>query len=215
MRVVAIIQVRTGSTRLPGKALLPLAGKTMTDNIIERVKRATKVHEVVLAVPHEDREAFRLVDCGLYPHVGPANDLVERYERAADLWNADIVVRVPGDNPCVDPTYIDVAVEHYLNQPCIFYTNTTGIVGEFTIDGLGCEVLSMSRLRWLDRITKGNPAWREHPHLWFFEHGVSLPDATLRLDVNTKEDYDRLKALYQHFGHNQFTVNDIYDYHRK
>src|SRR3972149_11126792 len=122
MRTVAIVQSRMGSTRLPGKAMLPLAGKSMTQNIIERVQRATKLDDVVLAFPDTRTEADTTfadlaVRCGCSYYRGTGideNDLVGRYLGAAEMYHADIVVRIPGDNPCVDGEFIDEAIEHYL-----------------------------------------------------------------------------------------------------
>src|SRR3990167_9729802 len=123
MKTVAIIQARAGSTRLPGKAFLPLAGKSMTQNIIERVQRATKLDDVVLAFPDTRTNADTTfadlaVRCGCSYYRGTGideNDLVGRYLGAAEMYHADIVVRIPGDNPCVEPGYIDKAVEIYLD----------------------------------------------------------------------------------------------------
>src|SRR3990167_54067 len=109
MRTVAIIQQRMGSTRLPGKALLPLAGKSMTQNIVERVKRAKMVDEVVLAIPERDMETFidEGIACQIVAPWRDDNDLIGRYLIAAQNSEADLVVRISGDNPMVEPEYID------------------------------------------------------------------------------------------------------------
>ena len=212
MKIVAILQARMGSTRLPGKSLLPLAGKPMVQNIIERVQRATQVDEVWLAVPGyaEDEPLFHLTPNVFYGLGIGSSDLVSRYLLAAVHTSADVVVRIPCDNPCVDPAYLDQAVQTYLDQPHIYYSNTTANVKHLWVDGVGAEVFSRSRLVWLDRITRNNAVWREHPHKWFEEHHVyTLPPADIHLDVNTEEDYHKIKALYERFGHNRFTSEEI------
>ena len=232
MNVVAILQARLGSTRLPGKVLMPLGGKPMLQQIIARVQRATSIHKIVVSFPRTDmaieqciqsmwtKHTDGLVSCEprdprLCQWWGDPNDLVGRYLEAATLYDADLVVRIPCDNPCVDPIYIDQAVQSYLNGCYPFYTNTTALTTNYVaVDGIGCEVFSYNRLQWLDRITKGNPIWREHPHQWFFAHKlVSLPKADVKLDVNTQEEYEYLVDIYHHVPSN-FTTEDVLTYLR-
>jgi spore coat polysaccharide biosynthesis protein SpsF len=217
MKVVAILQQRMGSKRLPGKALLPLAGKPMTENIIERVKRAKRLDHVVLAVPPQDENAFAWMPCRVHAPLVDENDLVARYLTVAERCHADIIVRVPCDNPCIEPEYIDKALEEYMIHCAPFVTNTTAEVWSgikfSNIDGVGCEVLSMSRLKWLDHRTKGLPTLREHPHKLFYDcHGYEPDKADIRLDVNTEEDYQFIKRIYNHFGHNNFHISEVLSY---
>jgi spore coat polysaccharide biosynthesis protein SpsF (cytidylyltransferase family) len=214
MKVVAILQQRMGSKRLPGKALLPLAGKPMTENIIERVKRAKRLDHVVLAVPPQDENAFAWMPCRVHAPLVDENDLVARYLTVAERCHADIVVRVPCDNPCIQSEFIDQAVEAYLTCDVTFYSNTTAKVGKMYVDGVGAEVFSVSRLKILDYETRNRECYRdaiyrEHPHRYF---NYILPKADIRLDVNTQEDYDFINGIYEMFGHNNFHVNDVVAY---
>lgn len=228
MRVVAILQARMNSTRLPGKMLLPLCGKPLVQHVIERVMRATMIHETVLAFPVADTPAFspmQTTGVSLFPYPGDEHDLVARYLSAALAHDADIIVRVPCDNPCVEPKYIDEAVASYLARPQVysstFYTHWKD---RTYIDGLGAEVVSLSRLKWLDQATTHSPQYREHPHLLFqdqhliagYEQYVRHANAsdTVRLDVNTPADYDFIKDIYEHcYPHNQqFGIVEILAY---
>jgi len=210
MNIVAILQARMNSTRLPGKVMLPLADKPMLQNIVERVQRATRVHSVVVAVPAQDAEAMKGVQGEVYFYEGQETDLVGRYLACAEACKADLIVRVPCDNPCVDPGYIARAIEAYLTGRHIFCTNTVVDVGGVMVDGLGCEVFSISRLQLLDTLTRHRPDYREHPHKWFYDHlPIRDPDAHLRLDVNTLDDYHFIEKIYNHFGHNRFTDAEI------
>lgn len=202
------------STRLPGKVMMPLAGKPMVQNIVERVKRANRLDDVIVAIPVDDTRHFSSLPSDIFhlfcPCGGDENDLVERYLSVAIGNEADIIVRVPCDNPCVDPEYIDKAVGEYLREPYVFYTNTTDVCEGVYIDGIGAEVFSLSRLKWLDERTKRNVEHREHPHRLFYEYGeAEVPMADIRLDVNTQEDYDFINSIYSHFQHNHFTALDI------
>jgi spore coat polysaccharide biosynthesis protein SpsF len=220
MKVVAILQQRLGNTRCPGKGNLMLAGKTMDLNIVERVQRSKLIHQVVLACPPSDEDSFSYLPCRIHAPLVDENDLVGRYLVTAERCHADIVVRICCDNPCVEPEYIDKAIEYYLEHPVIFYSNAElTFVRNQWVDGLGCEVFSMSRLQWLDRMTTGIPKFREHPHKYFHENKVYLPwylpyqpEDVLRLDVNTIDDYEYIRRIYDHFGNNTFHVNEVLAY---
>jgi spore coat polysaccharide biosynthesis protein SpsF (cytidylyltransferase family) len=182
------------------------------------VKRAKTLDAVYVTYPVKDERIKRLVNrCYAQPiewgnEYGKTdeNDLVGRYLDAAKWSEADLIVRIPCDNPCIDPAYIDAAVDDYLRDPFIYYSNTTAECDGKMIDGIGAEVFSMSRLRWLDERTQGNAVWREHPHRYFEECGLlQLPQADYRLDVNTQADYAFIKGIYDHFGNNQFTTQQV------
>lgn len=216
MKIVCVVQARLNSTRLPRKVLLQLAGKTMLWNMLERVKRSVKLDEVVCAVPADD--AYVLMHA-IPPGVflaqieGDENDLVMRHLAAAESRKADIVVRLPSDNAMPDPAFIDDAIDSYLTELHPFYSNTTAWCGAQYVDGIGCEVISISRLKWLDKRTQGHTDWREHPHKWFVDSGVvKLPTADVRLEVNTQADYDFIASIYNHFQHNRFTTAEVLDY---
>lgn len=220
MKVVAILQARMNSTRLPGKMLLPLAGAPLVQRVIERVQRAKRVDEVVLAFPVLDYPALSFLShtrVNIYGYPGNENDLVGRYLGAAQAYGAEVIVRIPCDNPCLDPVYIDAAIEEYLTYPFVYYSNTTDVaeVGSMLrmVDGIGAEVVSLSRLQWLDAVTQGHPELREHPHRYFEQCGLlQLPKADLRLDVNTQADYDFIKDIYDHFHRNDFTAAEVVAY---
>lgn len=228
MKVVAILQARMGSTRLPGKMLLPLAGKPLVQNVIERVQRATTVQYVVLAVPFKDHDTFfpfvrDNIHLSYYSTLDDENDLVGRYLGAATTYGADLIVRIPCDNPCVDPAIIDEAVEQYLRAPHIYLSTMYRHVRDHVyVDGVGAEVFSMSRLKWLDQATAGQANYREHPHLLFqdwhliagweqYQRHANVRE-TIRLDVNDMRDYEFVTSIYDHFGHNSFTTADVLNF---
>lgn len=186
-------------------------------NLCERVSRAKRIHNIVVAVPPNDwKEIASAVDgckVAVEDYECPENDLVARHLMAAEDWGADIIVRIPSDNPMVEPEYIDRAVEMYLDGKHIFYTNTTGHVRKRLVDGVGAEVFSLTRLKLLDKLTQGQPELREHPHKWFYDANIAwLPDADIRFDVNTQADYDFIKGIYDHFQNNEFHVRDVLSY---
>ena len=223
MKTVAILQARLHSTRLPNKMLLPLLDKPLVQHVVERTLRASTLHQVVVAYPLRDHAAFAFLaqtGCGLYAYPGDEADLVGRYVACAKIFKAEVIVRIPCDNPCVDPHYIDLAVTSYRDLPCLYESNTTdivGITGGVKVDGIGAEVTSYSRMQWLDdRLTAIRDLgphvarWREHPHQFWEEYGAfRLFPAQIRLDVNTQEEYEKMVELYTHFGHNHFTSHEV------
>lgn len=227
MKVVAIVQARMGSTRLHGKMLLDLAGATLIERVIERVYRATRVTEVALAVPYGDLDAFVDLNppCQIHnPKLDDA-DLVGRYREVAEMCRADLIVRIPGDNPCVQADIIDEAIDHYLSVPSLYVSTLYWHLRDRVyVDGLGAEVCSLSRLQWLDQKTQGQPTYREHPHLYFQDHHLidgweqyqryANVRETIRLDVNTQADYEFIADLYQALwpANHNFTISDILAY---
>ena len=216
MKIVAICQARLGSTRLPNKMLLPLAGAPLVQRVLERVSRSQSLAQIVLAFPEADAESFwPIVQANPrwsgYSDMGDEADLVGRYLKAARHYRADLIVRIPCDNPCVQAEYIDEAIATYRHCDVTFYSNTTARYAGQYIDGLGAEVFSFNRLTLLDELTRGQALLREHPHRYF---DYILPHADIRLDVNTQADYDFIADIYDHCypRNEQFTIADILAY---
>lgn len=220
MKIVAIVQARVHSTRLPNKVLLPLKGKPMLQRVLERTKTATLLDAVVCAVPARDAAVLTpLIEqagCRPFAFAGDESDLLARYLAAAEAFGAEIIVRIGSDNPCIEGHYLDEIIDEYLCQPIVFASNAACvcILREgcgCLVDGLGGEIYSRSRLRWLDHQTRSFPAYREHPHRYFYEHGFNPLVAHLRLDVNTPADYAFMRDLYEHVPEG-FTIQDVLAY---
>ena len=227
-KIVLIMQARMGSTRLPGKSIMPLAGEPLIQRIIERVKRCKKIDTIVLATTNKseddplavisdkmDIEVFR----------GSENDLVDRYYKAALKYKADFVVRLPADNPVVEPKEIDRIIEHHLNSDDDFSANTHNILGNEYPDGLGAEVFSINKLKQIWEETT-DPRNREHPHTYFYEHPEKFKLGTVKcpvefrrpdlvLDVNTKEEYEFIGSIYDALYpiNNNFHITEIINWY--
>src|SRR6185295_19854342 len=114
MKNVAIIQARMGSTRLPGKALMPIGDATMLARVVERTRRAQRVDSVVVATtinPADDAIIDECAALDVAVYRGDEHDVLERYYRAALAHDADIVVRITSDCPLIDPALIDKHVD--------------------------------------------------------------------------------------------------------
>lgn len=200
MKTIAVIQARLGSTRLPNKVLLPLAGKSMVHNVFERVSRAKKIDYAVIAWPTD-------YDCD-------TNDLVKRLLLCAKEHKADRIIRVCADNPCVEPEEID-NLAFYRGESHYLLLNSECPDGNF--DGFGGEFYSTEMLGWMDTLLREGHHYREHPHKFWIDMncfryvGNEYPKG-FRLDVNTQEEYEKLRDVYDHFGHNHFTVKEVIKY---
>ncbi len=229
-----------GSQRLPGKVMMPLAGKPMLWHIAERVVRAESVDGFYIATPIGDNIAQKMGYCDIKivePLVSE-DDLIGRFYSVAKMSEADIIVRICADNPFVEPAEIDRAVQFYLEKPrifvsnmhqhpasCMIYFNDREDFGIDVVngypDGIGCEVFSMSTLTWMQEHLK-KPNMREHPHLYFHEQGLvespkcpqefARPD--LKLDVNTEDDFKFVKDIYDNLypKNNNFHITDVIEY---
>lgn len=221
MNVVCIVQARNGNTRLPDKGDIELGGKSVLQNVVERIQRASKINDLCVAFPRSDSigETCREIGVPWYEagYGIDDSDLIGRYLAAANSFKADLVVRVCADNPCVEPEAINWLIENTagMSDPCrILKLNSENFAGDH--DGFGGELYTFEMLEWMDRTIK-DPIYREHPHKFWRDMGAwayvgkDYPRG-FRLDVNTEADYQKLKRIYDHFGHNRFTVKEVMDY---
>ncbi len=228
MRTVAIVQSRLGSVRLPGKSAMLLAGKPMIYHVLNRVKQAWNF--TVLAIPVEPNSAplVEAADSLQIPTIvvgGNPNDLARRYAVAARTMGADIVVRVPGDNPCVDPDEICRAIAHFKKDPPRWNWLTSNLDQNLQCNGypggLGAEVYDARYLKWLDNKIE-DPHYREHPHRWpietdrvntfFCPEEIRRPE--LKFSVDTQADFDFIAGIYDALYPTKpnFRIRDILAY---
>jgi spore coat polysaccharide biosynthesis protein SpsF len=230
MRKVAVVQARMGNTRCPGKNGALILGKPQIWYVLERVQRAGCYDDVLLAIPHESNggvqiDAARSLGIETLDYRGNCHDLVHRYAVAADIMDADIVVRIPGDNTFVDADEIRRIVSHYDEDPAPWNWLTTNldrdVLGNGYPAGLGAEVYDVRFLQWLDK-TLTDKRLREHPHRWAFENQhvrtIQAPDDIIRpwlsLSVDTEEQLaftrEAYAALYP--GNPHFNARDLFKY---
>jgi len=213
-----------GSTRLPGKSLMDLAGAPLVGRLLERVKRCRAVDKIVLATtqkPEDDPLVTMARDYGISVFRGSENDLVDRYYQAAKAFRADVIVRIPADNPAAEPREIDRVISYHLQSANDFSSNYPDVIDNGYPDGIGAEVFNCEALEQVWK-TATHPRNREHPHTNFYEHpeiykiGVMecpaefrRPD--LKIDVNTREEYEFVAELYKDLypGNPKFHITDI------
>lgn len=212
-RTVAIVQARVGSTRLPGKVLLPLLGEPMVTRVMRRVSRARTLDEVVLATTTlpEDDALVTLAGVEGWPvERGSETDLLARYLGAARSRSADVIVRITSDCPLIDPEIIDQTVGAFRAGLADYASNT--LEPRTFPRGLDVEVVGRAALERADREDR-DPAWREHATPYVYRHPelfklvrVAAPDdrSEQRWSVDTREDYALVRELYEALARDDF-----------
>jgi len=218
--IIAIVQARMGSTRLPGKVMLDIAGKPMLVRDIERIQRAKKIDDIVVATTTKSEDDIIELMCHENEwnfYRGSETDLLDRYYQTAITFEADPVVRITSDCPLIEPAIIDQLIEKFLSlQPEIDYVSNIFPIRTYPI-GLDAEVMSFSALKrcWKEDL---NPLFREHvteyilhnPNLFKFKEITNNNDLSLmRWTVDTKEDLEFVRRIYSHFKTDCFSWYDI------
>lgn len=161
MKIVAIVQARMGSTRLPNKVLSPIGGMPMIQILLERLSLAKNIDQIVLATS-TDPGNLPLVsfveELGYRVFQGSENDVLDRYYQTATQVKADAIVRITGDCPLVDWQVVDEVIDLFIERQVDYATNTHP---PSYPDGLDVEVFSLSSLEeaWQKAL---EPFQREH-----------------------------------------------------
>ncbi|XOB98440.1 cytidylyltransferase domain-containing protein [Deinococcota bacterium DY0809b] len=219
-RVVAIVQARMGSTRLPGKVMLPLAGKPMIHHVVERVRRVPELDEVVVATSTLEQEQ-PLVEClhemGVPVFRGSEQDVLERYYLAAKDFYADAVVRITADCPLISPRVTSAVVRAFLAcNGCDYVSNT---LKRTFPRGLDTEVVRFSALERAHR-EAATPSEREHvtPYIWkqpdrfrIQQYRGEVDLSALRWTVDTPEDFKLARRVFEALypKHPRFDVDEV------
>ncbi|MFC1874300.1 cytidylyltransferase domain-containing protein [Chloroflexota bacterium] len=119
MRIVAIVQARMGSTRLPGKVMREILGKPVLAHLITRLKESRLIEGIVIATSDKERDKpiLKLArELGIDSFAGNEDDVLDRYYRAARKYSAEVIVRITADCPLIDPELVDKVVAYYLDK---------------------------------------------------------------------------------------------------
>jgi cyclase len=208
VRTVAIIQARMGSSRLPGKVLLPLGGQPVLAHVVARVRASNVLDEVVVAtssLPSDDVVAELGEALGTAVFRGSEADVLSRYARAATAVGADVIVRVTADCPLIDPDVLADMVERFWalqrrERPIHVLTNSRirsfprGLDVEiFTRDALDTAAAEAVSPRHREHVT---PYFYENPDRFLIVDHVGLTDySRYRLTLDTVEDYELLRRI--------------------
>jgi spore coat polysaccharide biosynthesis protein SpsF len=207
MRQVAVIQARMGSTRLPGKTLMEVAGKPLLEHLIERLKKAKRIDEIVVATTtcSEDNaieELCRRLQVGCFR--GSSDDVLDRVSKALEHFGADLHIEIHGDGPLLDWRVIDRAVQIYESSAYDLVTNALSISYP---PGLEVWVYKAQLAHEVEKIAT-EMDYRESPVLYLTQHAnmyrlhnfVAPKDLTAPetyLEVDTDVDMGVIRAIFE------------------
>jgi len=220
--ILAIVQARMGSTRLPGKSMMPLAGKPNLGWVLERLSTCHSLNRIVVATSTHSADDPIDTYCGELGcdcYRGSESDVLDRYYQCAARYSPTIIVRITGDCPLIDPVVVDDCVNLFLAQEqtdcyvsnCIERTHP---------DGLDVEVFSFESLKnaWKSAHMASE---REHVTVYIREHSPVIhlkllegDYSELRLTLDHEEDAQVIEALITalHTGNPRFGLAEMVEF---
>lgn len=207
-RVVAVVQARTGSTRLPGKVLRPLGGRTVLEWVVRAAQEARGVDAVVVAttgLARDDAVEEAASRVGAAVVRGPEDDVLARFLLAVERTGADAVVRLTADCPLLDPALIAAVVAMWREDPATHYVSTT--LHRTLPRGLDVELATADALRAAERGAQGVD--RVHVTSALYADGspfrraglVVAPDSShLRVTLDEEDDARAIDAVVAELG---------------
>lgn len=206
MKIVVLVQARMGSTRLPNKVMKAVGGIPMIELLLSRLARAKEPDQIVVVTSVDERN-LSLVEhvhkLGYACEQGSENDVLDRYVQAAKKHHADVVVRITGDCPLVDPALVDECIRRFKAAGVDYFNNTNPPTYP---DGLDIEVCTFKALEQASQETS-DPFDREHvtPYLrnsgefktGSMQHKQDL--SASRWTVDEPADFAVIEKVFQHF----------------
>lgn len=222
-KIVAIIQARMGSTRLPNKVLMDIAGKPMLWHILNRLKYSKLINEIVIATTTKGSDDSIEAFCkknSVFCFRGNEEDVLERYYQAASMYKAKMIVRITADCPLIDPKIVDLVIERHIKSEADYTSNT---IKRTYPRGLDTEIFNYNVLKKAYNQAKAQPE-REHVTIYFYRHPEIFklesveaqaefyrPD--IRICVDTQEDLQLVRKIFEEFSDKEgmFLAEDIID----
>jgi len=223
LKVVAIVQARLGSTRLPNKVLRLITGEPMIKLLLLRLSKSNEINEIVVATS-ENSPNEKLADyvrsIGFPCIQGSENDVLARFVSASRAHHADIVVRITGDCPLVDPELVDACIRRFRDERVDYLSNACPPTYP---DGLDVEVFTSAALElaFRDSVKQSD---REHVTPYIRESGLFKTSvlsndedlSDLRWTVDESVDLDVVSGVYEHFSPEiHFGWRDVLDLYRR
>lgn len=221
-KIVVTVEARMTSSRLPGKVLLPLAGKPALERLVERIRTSAYIDEIVIATTtnHADDPIVSLAKRLQVTYFrGSENDVLSRVLLAAQSVQGDIIVEITGDCPLVNGELIDRGVEEFFSHNVDYASNT---IKRSYPDGFDVQVFSVAVLAEVAKLTK-DPIDRIHVSLYLYSHPERFtlhgwlpkerehfwPD--LRVTLDEKTDYELLNIIFERLlpVDKDFSVSDV------
>lgn len=229
IKIVCVVEARMSSSRLPGKTMKRIMGIPMLELLIERLKRAKTIDDIVVATsdqPEDDVIGELAENIGVKCYRGSLEDVLTRVIEATEYVNGEVIVEITGDCPLIDPAIIDHVVNVYLETNADYVSN----VLEATYPaGMDVQVFSLTVLKEISELTS-NLEEREHCSWLIYKNpektkykllnvkgSCDLFDPHLRLMVDYPQDFEFVSKIYENIypTKRDFDIYDILDLLRK
>ena len=222
MKVLAIVQARMGSTRLPNKVMREVDGIPLIELLLARLSHSIEIDQIVLATSIDSRN-IPLVDhvtsLGYQSFQGSENDVLERFYFAAQQFSGDIIIRITGDCPLIDPQLVDEAVRKFKTNNADYLSNTNPPTFP---DGLDIEVFTFAALQraYNESNTSSDrehvtPYIRESGHFSTMNVASDTDFSNLRWTVDEDQDLEVVRFVVEHFTPNRlFSWKDVLEVYK-
>ncbi|ENK0555901.1 glycosyltransferase family protein [Clostridium botulinum] len=221
MKIGAIIQARMGSTRLPGKAMLNLCGKTVLDHVIERVKQSEYIDDIIIASTSSQKDDL-IINQAKKNKVkyfrGSEENVLSRYYYSSLENQLDVIVRITSDCPCIDSFVTDDIIKFFIRNKYDLVTNGGSDLSNRTYPrGLDVEVFSFEVLQ--DAFVNGKEKYQQehvtpyiyenYKNIYYYKNDIDY--SKYRWTLDTEEDWILVKEVYKELynGKHDFYFRDI------
>jgi spore coat polysaccharide biosynthesis protein SpsF len=219
MTTLGIIQARMGSTRLPGKVLRQLAGRTVLDRVVRAARASGVLDDLVVATTTDPIDDAIEVECaaiGIACYRGPVDDVLSRFLGVLDTHDSDLVMRFTADCPLLDSRLIAMAWRVFGASGADYLTTS---IARTLPRGLDVEIVRTPVLKAIDGLATDHH--RTHVTSYIYTHadefdviGLTMqPDLShLRLTLDTEDDWKLIEAIIGHFGDEPVEVRELADW---
>jgi len=207
-----------GSTRLPGKVLTDVGGRTVLARVLGRLRRATLIEDVIVAtsnLPSDDAIVDECESLSVPCFRGSEADVLDRYYRTAQEFQTEAIVRITADCPLIDPRLVDETVRVFQAHEADYASN---VIPRTYPRGLDTEVFTIEALAWA-WLEARHPHQREHVTPYFYEHPEIFKRASAtaeadysryRWTLDTADDLELIRTIYSRFNsRDDFSWTDI------
>ncbi|MNW44049.1 3-deoxy-manno-octulosonate cytidylyltransferase [compost metagenome] len=205
LKTVAIVQARMRSTRLPGKVMKNLKGKTVLQHVVDRISQVPEIDQIVIATTSQsidEQIVDEALNLGIKVYRGSEEDVLSRYYEAALESDADTIIRITSDCPIIDSEVISDIIRCYQNGDFDYVSNT---ISRTYPRGLDVEVFSFSSLQAAHNEANNNE-YREHVTPFIYNHPARFKlyafkakndYSRYRWTLDTIEDWTLIEKIYE------------------
>ncbi len=213
MKIIAIVQARSSSRRFKNKVILPILDRPMILRLLDRLTKSKRLDDIIIATSTESSDDLLsniVTNSGYNIYRGELQDVLARYYHCSKAAKADVIVRVTGDCPLIDPVIVDNVIKFHLDSKADYTSNA---LDPTFPDGFDTEVINYSVLKELHQ-TMTKAVDREHVthglystdnHYLISSYRSDFDYSHYRLTVDYKEDFELINILFSHLQTSEYT----------